>query len=281
MADNVSLHRLGPGKGQLVHGFANLGQQLTFYWKAITGIPHAVRHFRHEIHRLIAEVGLGTGTVVLAGGTLGIVVAAAAFVGTEIGLEGYTGLDMLGLSPIAGFVSAFGNTREMVPIIAGAAFAAQVGTRFTAQIGSMRISEEIDALEVMAIPSMPYLISTRLVAAFFTILPLYLAALFASYVATELVVVTFFGQSPGTYEHYFQAFISPRDIVLSATKALTFAMLISCIHCYYGFTASGGPEGVGRAAGRAIRASIMVIAVADMLMSLAFYGGNQSIPLSG
>src|SRR5207253_5741794 len=113
---------------------------------------------------------------------------------------------------------------------------------------------EIDALEVMAVPSLTYMVSTRIWAAIITIIPLSLAALFSSYLATQLIVTKFFTLSSGTYLHYFHLFLPPIDMLYSLLKAVTFAIVVTLIHCYYGYNASGGPAGVGMASGRAIRA---------------------------
>jgi phospholipid/cholesterol/gamma-HCH transport system permease protein len=145
----------------------------------------------------------------------------------------------------------------------------------------MRISEEIDALEVMAIRPVPYLVSTRLVASLVVVVPLYLLGLVGTYVATDVMVTTFYGQSAGTYEHYFRSFVSVTDVVYSATKVVVLTTLVTLVHCYYGYTASGGPEGVGKATGRAIRTSIVLITVVDIALTLALWGPDQSVQISG
>src|SRR6266702_1873350 len=156
-----------------------------------------------------------------------------------------------------GLVSSWANTREITPLVAGVALAAQVGTSFTAELGAARISDEIDALEVMAVPSLVYMVGTRIWAAIITIIPLYLAGLFSSYIATEAIVTRFFTLSSGTYEHYFHLFLPPVDILYGLLKAVSFAIVVTLIHCYYGYNATGGPAGVGTASWKAIRASIV------------------------
>jgi phospholipid/cholesterol/gamma-HCH transport system permease protein len=259
---------------------AALGEQATFFVRAFTSIPFALKHYRKEIYRLLSDVSWGRALLV-GGGIFGVMLLLSAFVGASVGIAGFNGLDIIGLAPFAGFISALANTREFAPLIAGTAFAAQVGCRYTAQIGSMRISEEIDALEVMAVPPVPFLVSTRVVASTLALLPLYVVGLFGSYLATRLVVTVFFGQSAGTYRHYFLAFLNPFDILLSTVKVAVFILLTTVIHCFYGFTASGGPEGAGQAAGRAIRASLIVIIVTDMFMTMAFWGYDPGVRISG
>ena len=115
--------------------------------------------------------------VAVAASTVLVVFVIAAFVGITIGLEGYQGLQIIGLAPLAGYLSSYANTREIAPLITAFGLAAQMGCKFTTQIGAMRISEEIDALEVIGVRSLPYLVTSRLVAALVVVTPLYLIAL--------------------------------------------------------------------------------------------------------
>jgi len=156
-----------------------------------------------------------------------------------------------------------------------------MGCRFTAQLGAMRVNEEIDALEVIGIPSIPYLVTTRLLAALAAVVPLYLLALSGAYLATQFAVLTIAHQGSGTYLHYFYLFLNRRDVFYSVVKVVVFAVLVTIIHTYYGMTASGGPEGVGRAVGRAVRTSTVVIAITDMLMTLLFWGVSVPVKVTG
>jgi phospholipid/cholesterol/gamma-HCH transport system permease protein len=262
-------------------GFESVYDQLRFYLRIVSSMPRALRHPR-EIAVLMSDITIGSGALVVGGGMFFVVVSIAFFTGTEVGLEGFTGLQQIGAQAFTGVISSLANTREITPLVAGVALAAQVGAGFTAQLGAMRISEEIDALEVMGVDSVDYLVATRVWAALITMVPLYLAALFASYFATELIVTRFFGLSAGTYQHYFHLFLPPIDIFYSFVKAMVFALLVSLIHCYYGYYAAGGPAGVGVAAGRAIRLSIIVVVLVNLLMSLVLFGGvNVTAKLVG
>ena len=166
-------------------------------------------------------------------------------------------------------------------MVASIALAATVGCGYTARLGAMRISEEIDALEVMGIPSLPFLVTTRMIAAFLAVIPLYIVALFASYLSPRLITVYIFGQSAGTYDHYFLAFLPPQDVVYSFLKLIVLAVLIILIHCYYGYTASGGPAGVGVAVGKAVRTSIVAINIVDFFLSLAIWGATTTVRIAG
>jgi phospholipid/cholesterol/gamma-HCH transport system permease protein len=258
-----------------------LGGQLKFYVTALAWTPRSIRRYKKEIFRLLAEVTLGSGALAVIGGTVGVITMMAFFTGTEVGLQGYAALNQIGTSAFSGFVSAYFNTREIAPLVAGIALAATVGCGFTAQLGAMRISEEVDALEVMAIPSLPFLVTTRIVAALIAVIPLYVIGLLSSYFATRLTVTQFFGQSAGTYDHYFDLFLPPGDVLWSFGKVLVFSVVVVMIHCYHGYNASGGPAGVGVAVGRAVRTSIVAINVIDLLLSMAIWGTTTTVRLAG
>jgi phospholipid/cholesterol/gamma-HCH transport system permease protein len=262
-------------------GLTGLGGQLRFYARSLGWSGRTVRRYKKEILRLLAEVSLGTGALSVIGGTVGVIAFLAFFTGTEVGLQGYSALNQLGSAAFTGFVSAYFNTREIAPLVAGLALAATVGCGFTAQLGAMRISEEVDALEVMGIPSLPFLVTTRMIAGFIAVIPLYVLGLLSSYAATRLIATGYYGQSKGTYDHYFHLFLPPGDVLWSFLKVLVFAVVIILIHCYYGYTASGGPAGVGMAVGKAVRTSIVAINLVDFFLSLAIWGATTTVRLAG
>ena len=258
-----------------------LGDQLAFYLRALAATPRSIKRYPKEIMRILAEVTLGSGSLAVIGGTVGVILGMTFFTGAQVGLSGYAALDQLGTSVYAGFVSAYFNTREIAPLVSGIALAATVGCGFTAQLGAMRISEEVDALEVMAIPSMPFLVATRVVGGLIAIIPLYVVGLLSSYFASRLVVTQFYGQSSGTYDHYFNQFLPPGDVLWSFGKVLVFAVVVILIHCYHGYNASGGPAGVGVAVGRAVRTSIVAVNVIDLFLSMAIWGSSTTVRLAG
>ena len=267
--------------GDILGPFEQAGEQLLFWWEVLRNIPLTIRQYGKQIGTILAELSLGTGVFIIGGGVVGVVILLSTLTGSEVGFEGHNGLSVIGLAPLTGFISAYLNTREMAPIVASLGFAARIGCGFTSRLGAMRISEEIDALEAMAIRPIPYLVTTRLIASMFLVLPLYLIGLVGTYVATNAMVTVFFGQSHGTYQHYFQAFVSPVDVLYSAIKVVVMTSVVTLIHCYFGFTASGGPEGVGKATGRAIRTSIIAITVLDIVMTLTLWGVDQQAVISG
>ncbi|MGJ9422005.1 MlaE family ABC transporter permease [Aeromicrobium sp. CF3.5] len=281
MAENKLAKRVQSASQAPGETLDTLGTQMLFYIRVIRSVPRTIRSYKREVFRLLAEVALGSGSLAVIGGTVGVIAAMCFFTGTEVGIQGFAALDQLGTSALTGFISAYFNTREIAPIVAGIALAATVGCGFTAQLGAMRISEEIDALEVMAIPSMPFLVTTRVLAGLIAVIPLYFVGLLSSYFATRLTVTRINGQSTGTYDHYFTTFLPPTDVLWSFAKVLIFAIVVILIHCYYGYYASGGPAGVGVAVGLAVRTSIVAITVIDLLASMAIWGTNVTVRLAG
>ncbi|MET8353861.1 MULTISPECIES: MlaE family ABC transporter permease [unclassified Micromonospora] len=259
----------------------NLGGQLAFYLRAFAWAPRTVSRYKREVIRLLAEVSFGSGALAVLGGTVGVICFLTFFTGTEVGLQGYQALNQLGSSAFTGFVSAYFNTREISPLVAALALSATVGCGFTAQLGAMRISEEVDALEVMGIPSLPFLVTTRMIAGFVAVIPLYVVGLLASYLATRTIAVFYFGQSAGTYDYYFHLFLPPEDVLWSFGKVLVFSVIVVLVHCYYGYTASGGPAGVGVAVGRAVRLAIVAVNIVDFFLSLAIWGATTTVRIAG
>jgi phospholipid/cholesterol/gamma-HCH transport system permease protein len=273
--------RLVTVANQPLDGLATLGQQLAFYARVLAWVPRTLAHYPREILRILSDVFFGSGALAVIGGTLGVMIGMTVFTGLIVGLQGYSALNQLGTSALTGFIAAYFDTREVAPLAAGLALSATVGCGFTAQLGAMRISEEIDALEVMAVPSLPYLVTTRVIAAVAAVIPLYLVGLLSSYVASRQVTVWFYGQSSGTYDHYFHLFLPPEDVLWSFLKVIVFSVVIILVHCYYGYTASGGPAGVGVAVGRAVRAAIVVQMLLDFFLSLAIWGATTTVRIAG
>lgn len=259
----------------------DLGDQLLFYLRALVWAPGAVRRYFKEVIRLLSEVGFGSGALGVIGGSVGVMVGMTMFTGAVVGLQGYAALDQIEAAAFTGFVSAYFNTREIAPLVAGLALSATVGAGFTAQLGAMRINEEIDALEAMAIRSMPYLVSTRIVAGTVAIIPLFGIGLVSSYAASRGITVFFNGQAAGTYDHYFGLFLPPVDVLLAFVKVLIFSVMVILVHCYYGYHATGGPAGIGVAVGRAVRTSIILINIVDLFLSMAIWGTTTTVKVAG
>ncbi|SPM41865.1 ABC-type transporter Mla maintaining outer membrane lipid asymmetry, permease component MlaE [Mycobacterium numidiamassiliense] len=266
---------------RLVASTRKVGEQTAFYGKSLASTVDAVRRYPSELLRLIAEMGMGTGALAVIGGTVGIIGFLTLTTGALVAVQGYDTLSNIGVEAMTGFLSAFLNVRMIAPCTAGLALAATIGAGATAQLGAMRINEEIDALEVMGIRSITYLASTRIIAGVLVVIPLYAVAVLMSFIAAKFLTIFVYGQSRGVYEHYFSTFLRPTDLLWSFLSALTMATGVMVVHTYYGFTATGGPAGVGEAVGRSVRSSMIVTAFVCLMISLSVYGQSGNFNLSG
>jgi phospholipid/cholesterol/gamma-HCH transport system permease protein len=266
---------------QWVLSWNRVGEQTSFYSQTLRSVGDAVVHYKIEFLRLIAQMSLGTGALALIGGTVVIVGFLTLSAGALIAVQGYNLLAGIGTEALTGFISAYLNVRIIAPLNAGIGLAATIGAGATAQLGAMRISEEIDALEVMGIRSIAYLASTRVVAGVLVVIPLYCVAVLMSFLAARVGTTLVYGQSTGVYDHYFTTFLNPADLIWSFFMAVCMAVIVMVIHNYYGFTATGGPAGVGEAVGRAVRASLITVVFVTLVISLSVYGQSGNFHLAG
>jgi phospholipid/cholesterol/gamma-HCH transport system permease protein len=258
----------------------SIGHVAWFIVNAMGSIGHALRYYRKETLRLIAEIGMGTGAMAVIGGTAAIVGFVSLSGSSLVAIQGFASLGNIGVEAFTGFFAAMINVRSAAPLVSGVALAAVVGAGATAELGAMRISEEIDALEVMGIKSISYLVSTRIMAGFVVIIPLYAMAMILSFLSGQVTTTLFYGQSTGTYEHYFSTFLRPEDVFWSFMDAIIISVIVMLNHCYYGYYASGGPVGVGEAVGRAMRASLVAVALVVLFVALALYGVDPNFNLT-
>ena len=273
----ANLTKFSGAPGRVLEGS---GTVALFAIQAVGQIPHALRYYRRETLRLIAEIGLGTGAMAVIGGTVAIIGFVTLSAGTLIAIQGYASLGNLGVEAVTAGLAALVNVRIVAPVVTGQALASTVGAGATATLGAMRISEEIDALEVMGIKSISYLVSTRILAGMVVIIPLYAMAIIMNFVSAQLTTTLFYGQSGGTYNHYFFTLLRLDDVMWSFVQAIIIALVVMINHCYFGFNASGGPVGVGEAVGKSMRASLIIIVIVVLFASLALYGANANFNLT-
>jgi phospholipid/cholesterol/gamma-HCH transport system permease protein len=279
-AQHVS-ERIATLAGSWVGSWRRLGRQTRFYARTLISTWDACARYSTEIARLVAHMSLGSGALAVIGGTIVIVGFLTLSTGALIAVQGYNSLAGIGVEALTGFVSAYLNVRAIAPTTAGIGLAATIGAGATAQLGAMRINEEIDALEVMGVRSIAYLASSRVVAGIIVIIPLYCVGVLMSFVAARVGTTLGYGQSTGVYDHYFNTFLNPADLVWSFGQVLAMGAVIMLVHTYYGFTASGGPAGVGEAVGRAVRTSLVAAVFVTLFVSLAAYGQGGDFHLSG
>src|ERR671917_1236002 len=202
--------------------------------------------------------------------------------GLTCGIEGAYFSRSVGVPVNAAIFSAWCDLREVMPYGFGYMMSAKVGTGLVAEIGAMRISDEIDALEVMGINSLIYLCSTRLLAAWMVLPFLYIGAVGAGFFASYIAVVQQIGEvSSGGYFLIFWMFQNPPDLLYSLIKGMSMAIVIVLVGCYYGYNASGGPVGVGTATAKSMVLNIVLVHLVGMLGTQLFWGANPRAPIGG
>jgi phospholipid/cholesterol/gamma-HCH transport system permease protein len=220
--------------------------------------------------------------ILVVGSTL-IIWALVFIVGlSTCGIEAAYFLESQGAPAYAGVFTALCDLREAVPYAFGYMMSAKVGTGIVAELGAMRISEEIDALEVMGLDSMTFLCGTRLLASWIVLPFVYIAGIGVAYLASYIAVVLQIGYtSPGGYLLTFWQFQSPPDMLFSLIKGMTMATTIVLVGCYYGYNASGGPVGVGEATAKSMVLNLVLVTLIGMLGTQVFWGTNPHSPVGG
>jgi phospholipid/cholesterol/gamma-HCH transport system permease protein len=236
--------------------------------------------FSLKVFRFFGEALRQAGLLILSS-TL-VIWGLIFIIGLQCGIEGAYFNRAVGSPAYAGVFAAWCDLRELVPYAFGYMMAAKVGTGIVAELGSMRISDEIDALEVMGISSMTFLCATRLLAAWLVLPFMYLAGIGAGFFASYLAVVEQIGEvSSGGYFLIFWMFQNPPDLLYSVIKAMTMATVIVLVGCYYGYNASGGPVGVGTATAKSMVLNIVLVHLIGMLGTQVFWGANPRAPIGG
>jgi phospholipid/cholesterol/gamma-HCH transport system permease protein len=280
----VSLHpfpRLVRTAEKWVDGWNRVGTQIEFHVRTLSSVRDLLIHYRVELVRQVAQMSLGAGALAMIGGTLAIVAFLTLSTGAIVAAQGYNQFSQVGVEALTGFASAYFNVRIVAPLTAEFALAATIGAGATAQMGAMRINEEIDALEVIGIRSIAYLASARVSAGLIVVIPFYCVSILAAFFATRFGTTYVYGQSSGVYDHYFHTFLNRIDLIWSFVEVTVAGVVIMLIHTYYGFTASGGPAGVGEAVGRATRASLLAAVLVTVAITFAVYGESGNFNLAG
>ena len=233
-----------------------------------------------RVFRFFGEALRQAGILIL--GSAVVIWGLIFILGLTCGIEGAYFSRSVGAPSNAGTFAAWCDLREIMPYAFGYMLAAKVGTGIVAELGAMRISDEIDALEVMGVPPVTFLCATRLLAAWIAFPFMYLVGIGIMYLASYLAVVEQIGDvSSGGYLLIFWMFQNPPDLFFSLTKGMVMATCIVLVGCYYGYTASGGPVGVGTATAKSMVVNIIMVHVIGMLGTLVFYGANPRAPIGG
>ena len=247
-----------------------LGEIVSFAGKGVVQIPQSTRYMR-EVWWYAAFLAIGSTPIAL---------VLTYFTGSECSVEAYYSLSQIGAQSLAGVFNAICDTREITPLFFGFAVGAKVGCGLVAELGTMRVNEEIDALQVMGMPTRVYLVSTRLLASFIVLPFMYILALAISYLGSYVVQRYQIGQiSTGIYADYFYRFINVQDLLFSMIKAVTFAVLIVCVAVYYGYNVTGGAVGIGRAVAKTMATALVLTVVVNALLTQIFWGNNPNLPI--
>ncbi len=258
-----------------VRGFLDSFGEVARFGSRVAGLVYSGR-----VLRFFGE-SLRQAGILLLGSAL-IIWVFVFILGLNCGLIGAYFNRGLGAPSLAGLFSAYCDLREGLPYAFGYILSAKVGTGIVAELGAMRISDEIDALEVMGIPPVTFLAATRLLGAWMALPFVYLVGIGVGYFASYIAVVEQIGDvSSGGYLLIFWTFQDALDVIFSLTKGMLMATVIVLVGCYYGYTASGGPVGVGTATARSMAVNIIFVHIIGMLTTIIFYGANPRAPIGG
>ena len=247
-----------------------LGKIVNFSGGALAQIPQSTRYMR-EIWWYAAFLAVGSTPVAL---------VLTYFTGSECSVEAYYSLSQIGAQSLAGVFNAICDTREITPLFFGFAIGAKVGCGLVAELGTMRVNEEIDALQIMSMPTRVYLVSVRMLACFIVLPFMYMLSLAVSYVGSYLVQHIQIRQvSDGVYFDYFWRFLNTQDLIFSMTKAVVFAILIVSVAVYHGYNVTGGAVGIGRAVAKTMAISLVMVVVVNAVLTQIFWGNNPNLPI--
>ena len=236
--------------------------------------------FNLRVFRFFGETLRQAGILIL--GSSIVIWGLAFFLGLTCGIEGAYFGRSIGSPAVGGSFSAICDLREVLPYAFGYMMSAKVGTGLVAEIGAMRISDEIDALEVMGIDSLVFLCATRLLAAWMVLPFMYVAAVGVGVVGSYLAVVVQVGEvSKGGYFLLFWMFQNPPDLFFSLIKGMAMSTVIVLVGCYYGYTAGGGPVGVGAATAKSMVLNTVMVHLVGMVGTQIFWGTNPRAPIGG
>src|SRR5437016_5929304 len=250
--------------------FDVLGQIVLFSVAVLRSIPRALR-YRHEIWWYAAFLAVGSTPVAL---------VMTYFSGSECSVEAYYSLHQLGgAESLAGVFNALCDMREITPLFFGFAIGAKIGCGLVAELGTMRVNEEIDALETMGVPSIPFLVTTRMIAALMVIPLMYVFALATSYLGSFIVQHYQIGVvSDGIYSAYFWRYSNLLDLFYSMVKAVVFAFLVISVGLYYGYHVTGGAVGIGRSVAKTMAVSLLLTTVVNAVLTNVFWGHTPNLP---
>jgi phospholipid/cholesterol/gamma-HCH transport system permease protein len=249
------------------------GDAADYFWRIVRGGRRSGRHHFGEVLRQAS---------ILVTGSLAVVLAMAFSFGLVVGIQASYAGQLVGAPAAAGAFTAISDLREIVPYAFGYMMAAKVSTGYVAEIGTMGITDEIDALDVMGLDSLAYLCSTRLLATWLVLPFMYATAIVVCFAGSFIAVVLQIRQaSSGGYFELFWKFQSLGDWVFSGAKGMLMGTFVVLVGCYFGYKVRGGPVEVGNATARAMVANLVGIHLIGIITSQLFWGGGPRLPIGG
>jgi len=265
-----SLSKSGP-TAALKEAVGSLGDIMKFSGSVIRSFPDCRKYSSEVVHQ--------AGILILTSGL--IIWVMQGVMGTVCGLEASYTLKQIGAPIYSGVFNAWCGLREMAPFMWGYIFSAKVGCGLVAELGSMRIADEIDAMEVMGVKSRSYLVGTRILAAWIAIPFLYTVGLGVMYLGEYFMTVVNLGNvSSGGYLYIFWLYQNPLDFLFSQIKIMAMGTVIVFVGCYYGFTASGGSVGVGKNTAKSMMLNMVLVHLVGLIGTQVFWGATPNAPIS-
>jgi len=258
--------------GPLERAVRETGEFALFAWAALRAIPGS-RQYLAETLRQAGRIVTGSALVIF---------GMQMVIGLSVGTEAIYILRGYGAQSYSGVFTAWATIRVTAPLMFGYILAAKVGCGLVAEIGSMRISEEVDAMEVMAIDSMRFLIATRLLAALLVLPFIYVIGIACQFLTEWLTIVVQIGEvSSGAWSSVHWQYQNPPDLVYSVIIAMTIATAIVLVGLFYGYRVRGGPVEVGEATARSMVVNLVLIHLIGAVLGLLFWGFAPNAPVGG
>jgi phospholipid/cholesterol/gamma-HCH transport system permease protein len=253
--------------------FQLVGNILVFGGRVLGGTPLMLARYLSEVWWYAAFLAVGSTPVIL---------LLVAFTGLQCSVEAYYSLSQIGAQGLVGVFNALCDTREITPLFFGFALGAKIGCGLVAELGTMRVNEEIDALDVMGMPTVRYVVTSRVIAALLIMPFMYFLALASAYLASWAVQHFQVGLiSDGAYFDYFWRFLNLKDLGFSMIKAISFAFTIILVAIYFGFHVTGGAVGIGRAVAKTMAVSLVMTVLLNAFLTQLFWGVEPNLPIPG
>jgi phospholipid/cholesterol/gamma-HCH transport system permease protein len=247
--------------------FAAVGDWALFSFRATFGVVTGESRGR-ELLRVCYQVGVGS---------VGVVMITGAFIGMVLAVQTYPTMGRVGLGSASGAIISMSVVRELGPVLAAVMLAGRIGTAMAAQLGTMRVTEQIDALACLGVDPVRYLVGPRFLACIVMTPLLTVLADAMGVIGSSLICLNLYGAEPSHYWEKTMSFVKRFDLFIGLVKALVFGGVLSLICCHRGFHSRSGAEGVGRAATEGFVLSFVAIMVMDFLLAVFFNALHEVI----